>query len=159
MPERFVSQVEIIEGLLRHVSHVIRRRGREILADTGVTSPQLDALVYLKECPDLTMGELGQRMYLACSTATDLCDRLERNGLVARERDQADRRVIRLKITQKGLGIIDKVLEARKRYLLTILSQIMPEERNQLIKSLSRLQILMTPGLDLAQTAPEAQNQ
>lgn len=152
MADVFEKQVSEIETLLRQVSAVIRKRGREILADTGVTPPQLDALCHLKEQPLLTMGELGARMGLACSTATDLCDRMERNGLVVRERDQVDRRVIRLRITQRGLGVIDQVVAARKRYLYGVLKLVSGEERRQLIASLVHLSQLMQPAQGMPQS-------
>lgn len=151
MSNAFDTQVAEIEALLRQVSAIIRKRGREILADTGVTPPQLDALCLLKEHPLLTMGELGARMGLACSTATDLCDRMERNGLVVRERDQSDRRVIRLRITDRGLDVIDQVIAARKNYLSGILKLVGTEERRQLIASLVHLAHLMRPSQSLPQ--------
>lgn len=153
MADGIDKQVSEIEALLRQVSAIIRKRGREILADTGVTPPQLDALCHLKEQPLLTMGELGGRMGLACSTATDLCDRMERNGLVVRERDQEDRRVIRLRITERGLGVIDQVISARKQYLSGVLKMVGGEERRQLIASLVHLSRLMQP----AQATPQAE--
>lgn len=139
----FDRRVETIEALLRHVTVIIRKRGREILSEYGITPPQLNALVFLIEDGELTMGELCDRMYLACSTATDLIDRMERNGLIARERDQADRRVIRLKVLEAGRRVIDEVLGARKRYLGGVLNQIPEEEHDMLIKALGDLHQVM----------------
>lgn len=139
----FERQVEAIEALLRNVSVIIRKRGREILSSFGITPPQLNALVILNEQGEITMGELCERMYLACSTATDLIDRMERNGLIARERDQNDRRVIRLKVLKQGRQIIDEVMVARKRYLGGILEQVPESERDSLIRYLSDLHTLM----------------
>lgn len=103
------DQVNLIESLLRHVSSVVRRKGREILADFSITPPQFDALLFLDEYGELTIGELSNKMYLAYSTTTDLVDRLERNQLVERVRDQNDRRVVRLRMMQKGTDLIEKV--------------------------------------------------
>jgi len=139
----FDRRVETIEALLRHVTVIIRKRGREILSEYGITPPQLNALVFLIEDGELTMGELCDRMYLACSTATDLIDRMERSGLIARERDQADRRVIRLKVLEAGRRVIDEVLGARKRYLGGVLNQIPEEEHDMLIKALGDLHQVM----------------
>lgn len=139
----FGRQTEAIEALIRQVSVIIRKRGREILVGFGITPPQLNALVILNEQGEITMGELCDRMYLACSTATDLIDRMERNGLIARERDKADRRVIRLKVLDPGRKIIDEVMFARKRYLGGILRQVPEEERDSLIKYLGDLYSLM----------------
>jgi len=122
---------------------IIRKRGREILSGFGITPPQLNALVILNEQGEITMGELCDRMYLACSTATDLIDRMERNGLIERERDRTDRRVIRLKVLDPGRKIIEEVLTARKRYLGVVLAQVPEQERDLLIKYLGDLHALM----------------
>ncbi|HYF91578.1 MAG TPA: MarR family transcriptional regulator [Symbiobacteriaceae bacterium] len=133
-----------IEELLRNVGTILKKRGRDILSNFDITPPQLDALLVLREFGELTMGELCQKMYLACSTATDLIDRMERNGLIERVRDTADRRVIRLKVLAKGSSVIDEVLEARRGYLATILAEIDVADKERLIQSLEQLNYLMT---------------
>jgi DNA-binding MarR family transcriptional regulator len=133
-----------IEELLRNVSTILKKRGRDILSNFDITPPQLDALLVLREFGELTMGELCQKMFLACSTATDLIDRMERNGLIERVRDTADRRVIRLKVLAKGSAVIDQVLEARRGYLVNILAEIDVADKERLIQSLEQLNYLMT---------------
>lgn len=139
----FDDSVVKVEGLLRHVAFIIKMRGREMLEDFGITNPQFNALLVLKEHPDITMGELCDKLYLACSTATDLIDRMEKNELLERKRDQEDRRVIRLSITEKGRQVIAEVIEARRRYVASILQQLQPEEIEQLASSLDKLHSLM----------------
>ncbi len=138
----FDEYVSEIESTLRMVSMIIRKRGRDILGSFNVTPPQLNALNFLRH-GSLTMGELGQKMYLACSTATDLIDRMERNGLIQRERDTSDRRVIRLNMTDKGSEVIDEVLGARKRYLAGVLTKVAPEDRKALVENLHKMHELM----------------
>jgi DNA-binding MarR family transcriptional regulator len=133
-----------IEDLLRNVSTILKKRGRDIISQFEITPPQLDALLVLREYGELTMGELCQKMYLACSTATDLIDRMERNGLIERVRDTADRRVIRLKVLSKGTKVIDDVLDARRNYLATILAEIDLADKERLIHALEQLNYLMT---------------
>lgn len=133
-----------IEDLLRNVSTMLKKRGRDIISQFEITPPQLDALLVLREYGELTMGELCQKMFLACSTATDLIDRMERNGLIERVRDTADRRVIRLKVLLKGTKVIDDVLDARRNYLATILTEIDIADKDRLILALEQLNYLMT---------------
>lgn len=140
----FESNVEDVERLIRTVSAIIKKRGREILADFEITPPQFNALLTLIQSGSLTIGELGERMYLACSTATDLVDRMERNGLVARERDTSDRRVIRLKVLERGHQMLDEVMMARKRYLSSVLQKISSEDIKAMIVALIHLSELMT---------------
>lgn len=90
-----------IEENLRRVCYKIKKKGREILNDVDITPPQFEALQYLRKQDNLTIGELSSQMYLACSTVTDLLDRMERNELVKRVKDENDRRIVRIVVLQR----------------------------------------------------------
>ncbi|NNU83196.1 MarR family transcriptional regulator [Geobacillus sp. BMUD] len=125
MNERTVAE---LEKLLRYIAANLKQRGREILTNYPITPPQFVALQWLLEEGDLTVGELSNKMYLACSTTTDLVDRMERNGLVARVRDEHDRRVVRIHLLEKGERIIEEVIEKRQRDLASVLESFSDEE-------------------------------
>lgn len=133
-----------IEDLLRNVVTILKKRGRDILMNFDITPPQHDALLVLREFGELTMGELCQKMYLACSTATDLIDRMERNGLIERVRDKTDRRVIRLRVLPKGAEVVDEVLEARRGYMATAMAELDAPDKERLIQALEQINYLMT---------------
>lgn len=143
MPDATDESVTKIERLLRHVAFIIKKRGRDILIDFGITSPQFNALLTLREHPKMTMGELCEKLFLACSTATDLIDRMEKNGLLERNRDTEDRRVIRLSTSEKGQQVINEVIVARRRYVASMLEKLTHEEADQLGMSLDKLHSLM----------------
>lgn len=87
----------------------------------------------------MTIGELSQKMALACSTITDLVDRMEKNELVVRKRDEKDKRVVRIEVLQKGHQIVEKVLEKRVMFLDTKMKGLTEEQKlslNQGLKSL-----------------------
>ncbi|RJQ06143.1 MAG: MarR family transcriptional regulator [Bacillota bacterium] len=130
------EDVERIERLLRRISHVVYTKGRAILVDFGITSPQFDALLFLHRDGDMPMGALCDRMSLACSTVTDLVDRMEKGGFVARERDQSDRRIIKVRLLPRGEEMVGKVMTARIRYLTNILRELPATERAKAISAL-----------------------
>lgn len=121
-------QVEQIEKSLRMVAEIVKQKGREILTHFPITPPQFVALQWLNEHGDMTIGELSQKMYLACSTTTDLIDRMEKNHLVERVKDQNDRRVIRIHLLERGKTIIEEVIRKRQEYLTDILEKFSDEE-------------------------------
>lgn len=131
--------VSEIERLLREVSAVVKQKGREILTRFRITPPQFTALLCLMEEGDLTIGELSQKMCLACSTMTDLIDRMERSGFVSRVRDDRDRRVVRIHMTERGETIIREVMQARREYLAEILAQFTFEEVKEIGRHLELL--------------------
>lgn len=130
------EDVERIERLLRRISHVVYKKGRAILGDFGITSPQFDALLFLHRDGDMPMGALCERMSLAYSTVTDLVDRMEKGGFVARERDQTDRRVIRVRLLPRGEEMVAKVMASRIRYLTNILKALPAAERAKAVAAL-----------------------
>lgn len=110
-----------IEKDLRYISGIIKQKGREILSDFTITPPQFVALQWLFEEGDMTIGELSNKMYLACSTTTDLVDRMEKNNLVKRVKDPNDRRVVRIHLLEEGERIIEEVIKKRQDYLKEVL--------------------------------------
>ncbi|SFS98846.1 MarR family winged helix-turn-helix transcriptional regulator [Marininema halotolerans] len=136
LPSELVTE---IERYVREISVVIKRKGREILSEFPITPPQFTALLWLNEQGDMTIGELSQKMFLACSTMTDLVDRMEKNDVVERVRDERDRRVVRIHLLAKGTSIIMEVLEARQKYLSEMLSHLPQEEVEGIAKHLATL--------------------
>ena len=126
------STVEEIEKHLRKVDYIIRRKGREILSDFNITIPQFTALQILINKGNMTIGELSKSMALACSTITDLIDRMEKAGLVVRKKDEKDKRVVRIEVLSKGYEILEKVLNKRIEFLSSKLVDFTYEEKVRL---------------------------
>ncbi|WP_312471050.1 MarR family transcriptional regulator [Neobacillus sp.] len=128
-----------IEKDLRYISGIIKQKGREMLSNYTITPPQFVALQWLFEDGDMTIGELSNKMYLACSTTTDLVDRMEKNQLVVRVKDSSDRRVVRIHLLEEGKRIIDEVIQKRQQYLEEVLVNFSTEEIELLQSSMMKL--------------------
>lgn len=128
MRELEIGTVEDIEKYLRKVDYIIRRKGREILSDFNITIPQFTALQILINKGNMTIGELSKSMALACSTITDLIDRMEKAELVVRKKDEKDKRVVRIEVLPKGYEILEKVIDKRRKFLSSKLVSFTPEE-------------------------------
>ncbi|CAH0346300.1 MarR family transcriptional regulator [Bacillus sp. CECT 9360] len=134
-----IEHVAEIEKELRYVSSLIKQKGREILSNYKITPPQFVALQFLFEDGDMTIGELSTKMFLAFSTTTDLIDRMERNELVMRVKDEKDRRVVRIHLLEEGGRIIDEVIKQRQHYLSDVLSNFSDTEIASLNENLAKL--------------------
>lgn len=132
-----------IEKSLRYIATLVKQKGREILSNYTITPPQFVALQWLLEGGDMTIGELSTKMYLACSTTTDLVDRMEKNELVQRVKDPNDRRVVRIHLLEEGERIIQEVVKKRQDYLQNILKNYSKDEIFMLEKCLARLHLEM----------------
>ena len=137
-----------IEKRLRYISGMIKQNGRKILHNYPITSPQFVALQWLLEEGDLTIGELSNKISLAFSTTTDLVDRMEKNELVERIRDNKDRRVVRIHLLDKGKVIIHEVIEKRQEYLREVLAGFTTEEEtvlNEIADRKANVKVLSKP--------------
>ncbi|MDX8046604.1 MarR family transcriptional regulator [Gracilibacillus sp. S3-1-1] len=133
------EQIVDIEKELRYIASIIKQKGREILHNYPITTPQFIALQHLLERGDLTLGELSKHINLAFSTTTDLVDRMEKIEIVERVRDTKDRRVVRIHLLDKGRKIIHEVLEKRREYLGEVLTNVEVEDMEQLSRLLHLL--------------------
>ena len=133
------EHVEHIEKYLRTIDYIVRKKGREILNDFSITVPQFTALQILINNGNMTIGELSQRMALACSTITDLIDRMEKTELVIRKKDDKDKRVVRVEVLTKGYDILEKVLEKRRVFLASKLEEFSNDDKKTLNKVLEEL--------------------
>ncbi|MBD1223733.1 MarR family transcriptional regulator [Virgibacillus halodenitrificans] len=117
---------------MRYISGIIKQNGRKILTNYPITSPQFVALQWLVENEELTIGELSNKISLAFSTTTDLVDRMEKNELVERVKDSKDKRVVRIRVLDKGRQIIQEVIEKRQVYLGEVLEDFTEEQTESL---------------------------
>ncbi|GEK30051.1 putative HTH-type transcriptional regulator YsmB [Kurthia zopfii] len=141
-------EIAILEKELRHISAIIKQKGREILNNYTITPPQFIALQWLDELGDMTIGDLSNKMYLAFSTTTDLIDRMEKNNLVQRIRDEEDRRVVRIHLLSEGKKIIKEVIEMRQMYLGDIVSDFEKDEIETLSVLLQKLYVRMSDEMN-----------
>lgn len=139
MTSKPLEHVADIEKSLRHIAAIIKQKGREILNQYAITPPQFVGLQWLYELGDMTIGELSGKMYLACGTTTDLIDRMQKNELVERVKDPADRRVVRIHLSFEGERIIQEVITKRQEYLRDMFESFTDEEIAIFEKSLMKL--------------------
>lgn len=93
----------------------------------GASGPQLWVLWHLRHAPSISVGALAQRMFLHPSTVTRLADGLEAKGLLRRERDATDRRVVHLELTAAGRERLRGAPKPLRQVLLEALAEL-PEE-------------------------------
>jgi DNA-binding MarR family transcriptional regulator len=85
----------------------LHRQVEETLKSSGLSEPQYNVLCILKAADPEAMScsQIGNRMVTRDPDVTRLLDRLERSGLVERQRATVDRRVIQVKISPAGLTL------------------------------------------------------
>lgn len=114
----------ITENAVKQVSEAFGRR----LQNTGITRVQWIALYYLKTRTRISQRDLSNLMNIQDSSAGRLIDRLERDGFIVRERNDIDRRVIHIKLTDKGDKLISELMPIGTEFNDDLLAGIDEEE-------------------------------
>jgi DNA-binding MarR family transcriptional regulator len=123
---------------------MLRHRLTEELRPHGITGAQLNVLRILRGAGEggLCRHEIGDRLVAQVPDVTRLLDRMEEGGLVSRERSDADRRLVRTRITPDGLALLDRLdaplVEMHRRWL----GHLTPEQ----LRTLSELLALARQG-------------
>jgi len=116
-----------------------RRMNQRLAAQHGLTAQQLAALSLLAHSSPLSLGELGESMRTGASTLTGIVDRMEREGIVARERSAEDRRVWRVALTARGKALAAQVETTPGGVVREALAALSPAERRELGRLLGKL--------------------
>ncbi|MCX5414588.1 TetR family transcriptional regulator [Streptomyces sp. NBC_00059] len=115
--------------------------GRAVRA-YGISLPAYDVLAALREAGAphrLTMGEVAAAGAVRAGGLTQQADRLAEAGLIRRERDSADRRIVRLCLTAEGLELTGRVAAVREAQERELLAGMGPGERRRLTALLGTL--------------------
>lgn len=83
-------------------NHAFNRIYQPLLRALHLTYPQFIAMIVLWAEDNLSVGELGSRLFLQSNTLTPMLKRLEALEYIERRRDGADERQVRIKLTAKG---------------------------------------------------------
>lgn len=99
---------DAIEALKRFriIFRSVRQHFHDIERRCGVSGSQLWALSVVVGAPGLRVKDLAQAMAVHQSTASNLIEQLSRQGLLRRERDRIDQRIVLLYATEAGEQVI-----------------------------------------------------
>ncbi len=145
MPKSITQDVAISEIMqsLRRIFKAIQDYYYEVSDKFGITGPQLWGLKTISKNESLPLGELSKKMYLHPSTITGLIDRLEKKGYVERDRDQRDRRVVKILLTPKGKGLVKRAPNPIQGKMIYGLRKLNKEELHSIYDSVRRLVEIM----------------
>jgi DNA-binding MarR family transcriptional regulator len=128
---------------LRGIFKAIQNYSHEVSKDYGITGPQLWAIKTLSVNGRLSLGDLGQRMYLQPSTITGLIDGLEEKRYLIRIRDRADRRVVKVELTSRGERLAKKAPDPAQGKMIHGLMKLKRSELTLIFHSLQKLVKIM----------------
>jgi DNA-binding MarR family transcriptional regulator len=138
-PDQSVEIAQDTGPLLASLGFAFWRMKGAFEREMGVSAGTWFTLALLAREDGLSQGELSQRFDVDPSRVTRLSKRLEREGLIRKERDRGDNRVIRMYLTEKGRGLIEGLSDRGERFDQRIGAVLSPEELGELRRMLGAL--------------------
>jgi MarR family transcriptional regulator, organic hydroperoxide resistance regulator len=93
----------------------------------------------LESIGDLSLSELSDKIRAQNSTVTGIIDRMEREGLVQRVRSTEDRRVVHIRLTEKGSKLAREIPIEPMEIFRSALESLSAQEMRELMKILSKV--------------------
>jgi DNA-binding MarR family transcriptional regulator len=136
-PDIDISPIGVI-GRVSRLSRLVDRRLAENFARFGIESWMYDVLATLRRSGEpyaLTAGDLVRQTMVTTGAITNRIDRLEERGLVERAGTD-DRRKVLVRLTAKGLDLVEEVVVAHMATEREILAALSPRQRDELARLL-----------------------
>ncbi|WP_437534415.1 MarR family transcriptional regulator [Sorangium sp. So ce726] len=137
-PER--PEIDAIVEMIIYLYTESRRLTKGMASGFGLTGPQLTILKLLESFQDLSLSTLSERIRAQNSTVTGIVDRMEREGLVWRERSKADRRVVHIRLSEKGARLAREIQVEPMEIFRSALLSLSSTDLRDLLRILTKLQ-------------------
>jgi DNA-binding MarR family transcriptional regulator len=121
------------------IERVVRSRLRERF---GTTLPRFDLMAQLERHPEgLKMNELSRLLMVTGGNVTAIVDQLEKEGLVERLDEPADRRAFRIRLTRTGERTFSEMASAHEEWVVDMLSGLSRREQDDLLRLLAKAKV------------------
>lgn len=136
---------EILDAYLK-VSQHTSRQFRAHFGKCNLTFPQALVLNALLEKAPVPISVLAEKTGSANSTISGIVDRLEKLGLVRRERGKEDRRVIYVDLTEECCRLRESADTNVRGYFARLLNTLSGQEQEEILAALQRLDQVLSRG-------------
>jgi DNA-binding MarR family transcriptional regulator len=122
-------------------TQLIERRVRSRLREEfGTTLPRFDLMAQLDRYREgLKMNELSRLLMVTGGNVTAIVDQLEKEGLVERLDEPADRRAFRIRLTRGGAKTFTEMARAHEHWVVELLAGLSRREQDELLKLLAKV--------------------
>jgi DNA-binding MarR family transcriptional regulator len=133
------ATVNLLHEFIENLIHYSMRDMFRYAKDTGLSMPQLGALMQVYHKQNCAVSDVGSEMGITSAAASQMLDRLVQQSYIERTEDPVDRRVKQIVLTEKGMGIVKGVIQARLERFSEIVSSLTQEEKQQTQKVITML--------------------
>lgn len=140
------SLLERIEEVLVALRRVIRAtdlHSKHLAKTTGLTAPQILLLQNIRDQGEVTIGELANEVSLSQATVTTILDRLEKRGLVYRERSKSDKRKVHAYLTDEAMDVLKSAPIPLQEQFKRQFADLKEWEQTMMLSALQRVAQMM----------------
>ena len=138
-----MNRIDEVLISLRRVTRAIDLHSKHLMKTAGLTAPQMLILQTLRDQGDAIISDVAHQISLSQATVTSILDRLEKRGLVIRERSQQDNRKVYACLTDAGNDLIRNAPMPLQDYFIRQFSDLQDWEQTQIISALQRVAHMM----------------
>lgn len=121
----------------------LKKKAGEFLRPFGLTDVQFNLMMLLKYQTDkdkgLSQARLSSMMLVNRANITSLIDRMEKSSLVVRTSAPSDRRTNIVKLTERGMGLLDKIEPLYIKEVKSIMAVLTQDDQKTVIKMLEKI--------------------
>jgi homoprotocatechuate degradation regulator HpaR len=136
--------------LLLQAREAVMAHNRPRLREHGLSDQQWRVLRVLGEHGTVETGRVAREAFILGPSLTGVLARMERDGLIRRERDPADQRRTVVEATAKGRRLVDRLSQAVEGHYQWMEKTLGKQKLEQLYQLLDELIELEQPGSDAA---------
>lgn len=141
-----MERTEELAGRLHSASIRLLRLLRREDEASGISAPRLSALSVIVFAGPITMAELAAAEQVRGPTMTRIVDALVAEGLAERVADPADRRIVRVRASDRGKDLLESGRRRRVRALTERLGRLADSERRALERAADLLERITRSG-------------
>ena len=137
--DRQPDPIREIVYLIRKLMQAGALYSKELNKKYNVSAPQLATLRVLLHDGAMPPSQIARQIMVNSSTLTGVIDRLEKKGLVSRLRNDPDRRIIRVELTEAGRVLAENAPPPIQVKIVKGMRKLEQTEREKIIQSLKKL--------------------
>lgn len=138
-----MNRIDEVLVALRRVIRATDLHSKYLAKTSGLTAPQILLLQTIRVKGEVTIGELANDVSLSQATVTTILDRLEKRGLVYRERSEQDKRKVHAYLTDNALEVLKNAPIPLQEHFTRQFSDLQEWEQTMIISSLQRVAYMM----------------
>lgn len=142
------AHVNSLYDSLRTITQFITIYSRMLHRQSGVTGPQLSVLMALSGEVPLLISQISRKVHLSAGTISGTLMRMEKRGLIRRDRSPEDKRKVYIQLTEAGKLALEALSSPLPRDFVQKFRAGIPEwEQNMILSAVQRLASLMQQNI------------